>query len=178
MTPSSTAADPLPPLSSTFYWAATNLSGSKRTAVALCASRYRLVILTHGTDPYTLLWGIFWVHSTFPSRLRVGSRKGRLCVLSTIGSLAETTWVSSWTLSSCFPLMALSHSLFSLCDSWPRPRSHSGLWSCPSLIIYECVVLLPSSISDGLGIARSRSISWSYPASTVWSWTESRIFLW
>ena len=40
------------------------------------------------------------------------SKRGPLCFPSTIGSVAETTGVSFWTRSRCFPLIAFSHFLF------------------------------------------------------------------
>ena len=55
------------------------------------------------TVPYAFFWGIVCT-SVCP---RFWSRRGRLCFMSTIGSVAETTSVSSWTLSSCLPLIAL-----------------------------------------------------------------------
>ena len=97
------------------------------TTVAIFASRFRLV-KDHTTVPYIFLWWFFWHFPAFLSRRslffetktfrgissvslcpRFWCRRGRLCFLTTVGSVTETTRVSFWTLSSCFPQIAFSH---------------------------------------------------------------------
>ena len=80
--------------------------------------------------------------------LRSWSRRGRLCWLSTLIFSVAETWVSSWTLSFCSPLVAFSHFPFNA-DIFPFwlltsiPVSIRAVWSFD-----RCVFLPESSIFD------------------------------
>ena len=96
----------------------------------------------------------------------------------------ETTWVSFRTLCICFPLEAFSHLpvnvIFSfLFESWSllfSQQLRSGLWNFEFSSFDQNEVLQKSSILDNSFVLGSGTVSWSFKAKTVCSWTESSNF--
>ena len=133
----SKAIDPFPPLFFDFFWLPIRLSVSEETLVAEFASWHRQVLLTYRRMPKITRRICALSFEKFCARFLAfyskrilsplcqnlskdfllsvcafGAGEHDCAFLSTITSVAETTRVSSWTLSNCFPLMAFSHFSF------------------------------------------------------------------